>query len=188
VRTPRLGGRLPSPHLGPAEGRRFLREIPLFEESGVLVSAHDWWAGLLRPQVSVSIGSDALTFLDAASILDMKVGLALGRDSLSADELVEIRAIGGSLTLLKGPRVEIDSKRLDEALGHWKRVAKGSMPVSFPSRRESDTLKDAWASATIFSLVETARTNGHEPYHHLRHLFVSLPITKDESQAADLVP
>jgi transposase len=52
----------------------------------------------------------------------------------------------------------------------------------------SDTPKGAWASATIYSLVETARANGHEPYRYLCHLLDRLPSAKDPSQVADLLP
>ena len=86
----------------PAEAHRFLGELPLFEESGVLVRVPDWWASRPRPQVSVTIGSSAVKFLDASAILDFRIGVALGGESLDAEELEEIRAVGVGLALLKG--------------------------------------------------------------------------------------
>jgi transposase len=39
----------------------------------------------------------------------------------------------------------------------------------------SDTVAGARASANLYSLIETAKANGIEPYHYLRELFVALP-------------
>ena len=46
----------------------------------------------------------------------------------------------------------------------------------------SDTPKGARASAAIYSLIETAKANGLEPYKYLKHLFTHLPnaMTKDD--------
>jgi len=43
----------------------------------------------------------------------------------------------------------------------------------------------AQASATLYSLIETAKANGLEPYRYLRHLFENLPLayTTDEYKA-----
>ena len=37
------------------------------------------------------------------------------------------------------------------------------------------SVRGAKASANIYSLIETARANGHEPYTWLRHVFNELP-------------
>jgi hypothetical protein len=39
----------------------------------------------------------------------------------------------------------------------------------------SDTPKGATASAQIYSLIETAKANGQEPYAWLRHILERLP-------------
>jgi non-specific serine/threonine protein kinase len=115
------------------EAYRFLQEIPLFEESGVLVRVPDWWAKRPRPRVAVSIGSRGNGFLGAASMLDFDIGVALGEEKLSAKELKEILAGGAGLAFLKGKWVEIDPERLSEALEHWKRLKKraGEDGISF---------------------------------------------------------
>ena len=41
----------------------------------------------------------------------------------------------------------------------------------------SDTPKGATASAQIYSLIETAKANGQEPYAWLRHILERLPAT-----------
>jgi len=39
----------------------------------------------------------------------------------------------------------------------------------------SDTVAGARASANLYSLIETAKANGIEPYAYLRHVFTELP-------------
>jgi len=46
----------------------------------------------------------------------------------------------------------------------------------------------AKASATFFSLIETAKTNGLEPYAYLRYIFEKLPSAQTEQDLIDLLP
>ena len=48
--------------------------------------------------------------------------------------------------------------------------------------------KGAEASATFFTLIETAKANGHEPYRYLRHLFTELPKASSPQAFAALLP
>jgi len=106
----------------PQEAHRFLREIPLFEESGVLVRVPDWWARRPRPQVTVRIGSNSVASIGAGEVLDFDIRMALGDEQLSPEELAGILAGGAGLFLLKGRWVEVDPERLSEAMAHWKKL------------------------------------------------------------------
>jgi len=46
----------------------------------------------------------------------------------------------------------------------------------------------AAASATFFSLIETAKANGLEPYGYLRHVYKLLPLVQTEQDLKDLLP
>ena len=46
----------------------------------------------------------------------------------------------------------------------------------------------AVASATFFSLIETAKANGLESYAYLRHIFNRLPLAQTEQDLKDLLP
>ncbi len=46
----------------------------------------------------------------------------------------------------------------------------------------------AKASATFFSLIETAKANGLEPYAYLRHIFKKLPLAQTDQELKDLLP
>jgi hypothetical protein len=48
--------------------------------------------------------------------------------------------------------------------------------------------RGADASATFFSLIETARANGLEPYAYLRYLFAKLPFAKTVEDYRALLP
>ncbi len=52
----------------------------------------------------------------------------------------------------------------------------------------SATPQGATASATIYSLVETAKANGLEPYRYLRYMFERLPVAKTETDYKALLP
>jgi len=52
----------------------------------------------------------------------------------------------------------------------------------------SDTPRGATASANLYSLIETAKANGLEPYHYLRHVFKELPAAGAVGQIEALLP
>ncbi|MBW1778789.1 MAG: transposase domain-containing protein [Deltaproteobacteria bacterium] len=46
----------------------------------------------------------------------------------------------------------------------------------------------AKASAAFFTLIETAKANGLEPYAYLRHVFTMLPSVQTEQDLKKLLP
>jgi hypothetical protein len=46
----------------------------------------------------------------------------------------------------------------------------------------------AKASATIFTLIETAKANGIDPYAYLRYIFENLPLAKSDQDLKDPLP
>ena len=52
----------------------------------------------------------------------------------------------------------------------------------------SDTPNGAHASANLYSMIETAKASGHEPYRYLRHLFTELPKASSPEHLAALLP
>jgi len=50
------------------------------------------------------------------------------------------------------------------------------------------TPRGAHASSCIYSLVETAKANGLEPYHYLKYLFTKLPHVKNRIELKSLLP
>ena len=108
----------------PHEAYRFLKDVPAFEESGLLVRLPDWWKKRPRPRVGVTIGDTKQKKFDAKAMLDFKVQLALGDEELTEAEWRELMAADDGLVLLRGQWVEVDRQKLQEALDHWKQVQK----------------------------------------------------------------
>jgi transposase len=52
----------------------------------------------------------------------------------------------------------------------------------------SGSPRGAAASATLYSLIETAKANGQEPYWYLRKLFEGLPAARSDAEVLSLVP
>ena len=108
----------------PKQAYQFLKQIPVLEESGIIVRVPDWWKASHppRPKVSVRIGDAAKSKLGADALLDFSVGVTLEGERLSEAELHAILASSGGLVPLRGRWVEVDREKLDEALKHWKQV------------------------------------------------------------------
>jgi transposase len=52
----------------------------------------------------------------------------------------------------------------------------------------SDTVSGAQSSANLYSLIETSKACGHEPYYYLRHLFTELPKATSLFEIEALLP
>ncbi len=111
----------------PREAHRFLRDIPLFEDSGLLVRIPDWWKGgrASRPTVSVTVGGARAAGLGLDALLDFKAALTLDGEAISAEEWEKIAAADAGLVLLKGKWVEVDRAKLQNVLEHWKTLEAG---------------------------------------------------------------
>jgi non-specific serine/threonine protein kinase len=107
---------------------QFLQDIPIFEESGLIVRVPDWWKphNPPRPVVSVRVDGRRSSLLSAGSLLDFSIGISLEGETLSEAEMQEILASTGGLVRLKGKWVEVDRAKLAEALAHWKTVQRGA--------------------------------------------------------------
>ena len=110
----------------PQEAHQFLKEVPLYEENGLVVRLPDWWRKRPRPQVSVTIGENRKKTLDASTMLDFNVSLALGDQPITESEWQELLNGEEGLVLLKGQWVEVDRKQLSDALEHWKVIERAS--------------------------------------------------------------
>jgi transposase len=52
----------------------------------------------------------------------------------------------------------------------------------------ADTVRGAQASANLYSVIETAKANGIEPYAYLRHIFTELPKASRLEEIEKLLP
>ncbi len=111
----------------PREAHRFLQDIPVFEESGLIVRVPDWWKPQHppRPVVNVRVDGRRGVSLGVDALLDFQVGVTLDGETLSEAEVQELLASVSGLVRLKGKWVEVDRAKLAEALRHWQTVERG---------------------------------------------------------------
>ena len=108
----------------PQEAHRFLKDIPKFEESGLIVRVPDWWKPNHPPRAVVDVKIDGRRGgkLGVDALLDFSVGVALDGETLEDAEIQELLDSMGGLVRLKGKWVEVDREKLAEALEHWKTI------------------------------------------------------------------
>ena len=106
----------------PTEAHRFLCEVALYEQAGLVVRMPDWWSATRRPRptVSVSVGAKAPSRLGMNALLDFDVKLTLDGQSLSKKEMDVLLASTEGLVLIKGRWVEVDSEKLRTVLDQWR--------------------------------------------------------------------
>jgi non-specific serine/threonine protein kinase len=108
----------------PREAHRFLCEIALYEQAGLVVRMPDWWSAKNRPRpkVSVSVGGKAPSALGMEALLDFDVGLTLDGKKLTKREIDELLTASHGLVLIKGKWVEVDHDKLSQVLDQWRDV------------------------------------------------------------------
>ena len=118
----------------PGEAHRLLRDIPVLEESGLLVRVPNWWTKRPpRVRVGVSIGNRRISQFGVDAMLDFRVDATLDGEPLTPEEWRRMLDGADGLVLLKGQWVEIDREKLRHTLAHWRRVEQkaGADGVSF---------------------------------------------------------
>lgn len=161
----------------PAQAYRFLKEVPIFEDSGVLIRLPDWWKKRPRPRVGITIGEQRRKSLDFNAMLDFRVNLALGEEELTEAELKELLDAEEGLVLLKGQWVEVNREQLSEALEHWKQVERESAdglsfvqgmrllagaPADLSSENEGDTDRE-WSFVQAGNWLEQVLIDLRDP-------------------------
>ena len=84
------------------------------------------------------------------------------------------------IVYLEDGRLEIDNNGVENAIRPFVLGRKGWL--------FSSATRGAEASANLYSLIETAKANGHEPYRYLRHIFTELPKAKTVEEFEALLP
>ena len=77
-------------------------------------------------------------------------------------------------------RLEIDNNGIENAIRPFVVGRKGWL--------FSSSVRGVKSSANLYSLIETAKANGLEPFAYLRHLFTELPIAKTVDDYEKLLP
>jgi SNF2 family DNA or RNA helicase len=117
---------------------RFLRETgPLLSGAGFGVLLPDWARkarlGLkmtTRSKQTAASGGAAQSMFGMADLVDFRYELALGDQTLDADDLAELARLKVPLVRLRGQWVELDDRHLQAALKFLQRRRTGTMPAA----------------------------------------------------------
>jgi superfamily II DNA or RNA helicase len=105
----------------PAEAHRFLIDVPLIEDAGVVVRMPAAWRAKRppRPEVQVTLGKAPGQGVGAEAILDFSIDVTLEGETLTERELRAILEGTDGLALVRGRWVEVDRERLRQVLDRW---------------------------------------------------------------------
>ncbi len=95
---------------------QFLKEVPLFEQSGIVIRLPNWWKKRPRAQIGATLSSNLQQTLDASSMLQFDVHVALGEQKLNQQEWSDLLASNEGLVLLKGQWIEVNKEKLEQAM------------------------------------------------------------------------
>jgi len=108
----------------PGDAYRFLKDVPIYEDAGIVVRVPDWWQAKRppRPEVRVTIGKKGPAGLGMGALMDFNVALTLEGEMLTEAEWCKVLESASGLVSIKGRWVEIDGNKLNEVLVHWRGV------------------------------------------------------------------
>jgi len=107
------------------EAYTFLKEIPLYEEAGILCRIPDWWKNKSNSmRISISIGNSPPSHLGFDALIDFNVQLSMGNETITADELKRMLSEAEGLAFIKGKWVEVNREKLRETLLAYEQAQK----------------------------------------------------------------
>jgi non-specific serine/threonine protein kinase len=112
---------------------QFLTDVPILEESGLTVSIPDWWRKIPQVKVRIQIDKSKDSSFGGSQLMDWDVSLAMGDEALSDEEIGELLSSDPEgLIFFKGRWLEVNGKRLREALEHWTTAKRISGEAGIP--------------------------------------------------------
>jgi hypothetical protein len=107
------------------EAYTFLKEIPVYEEAGVLCRMPNWWKNKSESlKIAVSVGNKAPSYLDFDALVDFDAQLSLGGENITIDELKKLMAEAEGFAFIKGKWVEVNHEKLKESLRAYEQAQK----------------------------------------------------------------
>lgn len=100
-----------------------LKELPLYEESGIMCRVPDWWRKKNNSiRVSVSIGEKEPSKIGLDAMMDFSPMLSIGDEVISEEELIAFLDMSEGLRQYKGKWIEIDKTKFKAALEAFDKV------------------------------------------------------------------
>jgi non-specific serine/threonine protein kinase len=107
------------------EAYTFLKEIPLYEEAGILCRIPNWWKNKANSlKMSVTVGNKTPSRLNLEALVDFNTELSLGGEKIDAMELKKLLSEAEGLAFIKGKWVEVNHEKLKETLKAYENAQK----------------------------------------------------------------
>jgi superfamily II DNA or RNA helicase len=159
----------------PQQALQFLKDAPALESAGVIVRMPATWRmnRPARPQVKATVGGKAPSRLGLDALLDFRMEVTLGGETLTAAEIKRLLAQSDGLAFIRGQWVEIDHDRLRRTLDRFEaverqarqdglsfsdamRLLSGAQPAAAgatpPDADWSETVAGPWLAETLAEL------------------------------------
>lgn len=108
----------------PEDAYAFLREVPLYEECGIVCRIPDFWKRKAKSRLSFSLQSKEPAALGLQSLIAFSPSIYFGDTELTHEELEALLAEEDGLAFLKGKWVEINKERIAQILAALDKVDK----------------------------------------------------------------
>ena len=100
-----------------------LKEIPLYEKSGILCRIPNWWKNKANGlKLGINIGNTNPAYLGMDSILDFNTKLFLGDTPITEKEARRLLNESEGLAFIKGKWVEVDTQKLKKTLEAYEKA------------------------------------------------------------------
>jgi non-specific serine/threonine protein kinase len=107
------------------EAFTFLKEIPVYEEAGILCRIPKWWKPRSNAlKLSVSVGEKSPSHLNLDALVDFNAELFLAGEAIQVNELRKLLSEAEGLAFIKGKWVEVNHARLQETLKAYEQAQK----------------------------------------------------------------
>lgn len=133
------------------EAYTFLREIPVYEEAGIMCRVPDWWRKRTnRIKLTLSTGEKPPSRLGLDAILDFGAALTIDGEPVTPEQLKEFLTMAEGLIQYKGKWVEISKNKLQAALDAFEKAGRiaegGGLTMAEAMRLELNPEKEALSS------------------------------------------
>ncbi|WP_222708578.1 SNF2-related protein [Paenibacillus sp. N3.4] len=107
------------------EAYTFLTEVLMYEEAGILCRIPKWWKNKSDAlKVSVSVGGKQPSHVSMEALIGFEAELWLAGEAVTVEELKHLLSEEEGLAFIKGKWVEVNHKRLQEALKAYEQAQK----------------------------------------------------------------
>ncbi len=105
------------------EAYTFLKEIPLYEDCGILCRIPNWWKGqAARIGVNISIGEKVPSMVGMSALLDFKPRLMIGDAEISEEEAHRLLQESEGLAFIKNKWIAVDPDKLRQTLSAYEKA------------------------------------------------------------------